>query len=107
MRVLLDENLPHDLADLLVGHDPNTVAGLGWAGIQNGELLRRAASAHDAFLTMDRRLPHQQRVDHLPFAIIVIVAPTNRMAHLRPLVPDILRALDSAQPGVVTTVGHT
>jgi hypothetical protein len=56
---------------------------------------------------LDENLPHQQRVDHLPFAIIVIVAPTNRMAHLHPLVPDILRALDSAQPGVVTTVGHT
>jgi hypothetical protein len=106
VRVLLDENLPHDLAGLLVGHDPDTVAGLGWAGLQNGELLQRAATAYDAFLTMDRRLRHQQHVDRLPFAIILILAPTNRMAHLRPLVPDILRALGSARPGAVTTVSQ-
>jgi predicted nuclease of predicted toxin-antitoxin system len=106
VRVLLDENLPHDLAGLFVGHDTDTVAGLGWAGIQNGELLQRAATAYDAFLTMDRRLPDQQRVDRLPFAIILILAPTNRMTHLRPLVPDILRALESARPGAVTAVGQ-
>ena len=42
MRVLLDENLPHDLAAELVGHDVATVHSLGWAGIKNGELLRKA-----------------------------------------------------------------
>jgi hypothetical protein len=42
MRVLLDENLPHDLIEALVGHSISTVQGLGWAGIKNGELLKRA-----------------------------------------------------------------
>ena len=44
MKVLLDENLPHDLRKLLPGHDVFTVAYLGWAGVKNGELLRRAAA---------------------------------------------------------------
>ena len=43
MRVLLDENLPLDLARELLGHDVQTVAGLGWEEVKNGELLRRAA----------------------------------------------------------------
>lgn len=106
MRVLLDENLPHDLAKLLAGHESDTVAGRGWAGIQNGELLRRASGDYDAFLTMDRRLPHEQPVETFPFTIILVVAPTNRMAHLQPLVPEILLALDSARPGIVQVIGR-
>jgi hypothetical protein len=84
MRVLLDENLPHDLAALLSGHEADTVAGRGWSGVENGELLRVASGSYDAFVTMDRLLPEQQRVERLPFAVIVLLAPTNRMSHLRP-----------------------
>ena len=104
MRVLLDENLPHDLAALLTGHQADTVSGRGWTGVKNGELMRLASGNYDAFLTMDRRLPDQQRVDRLPFAVILLIAPTNRIAHLRPLVPGVLRALDAASPGALTVV---
>jgi len=41
VRVLLDEHLPVDLALELAGHDVDTVVGRGWAGIENGDLLRR------------------------------------------------------------------
>ena len=105
MRVLLDENLPHGLAGLLSGHEVRTVADLGWAGILNGELLQRAADRFDALRTMDRRLPMQQDVTRLAFAIVLIQAPSNRMVHLRPLVPAILRALSELKAGTVATVG--
>jgi hypothetical protein len=105
VRVLLDENLPHDLAGLLAGHDVETVAGRGWAGIQNGELLERAAGTVDAFLTMDRKLPEQRNAGAFPFGILVIQAPSNRLLHLRPLVPAILRALSTLSPGMATSVG--
>jgi len=52
VRVLLDENLPHDLIAALVGHSVSTVQGLGWAGTKNGDLLRRASGVTDAFVTM-------------------------------------------------------
>ena len=104
MRVLLDENLPHDLAALLSGHQADTVAGRGWAGVQNGELLKLASGKYDAFLTMDRRLPDQQRIERLPFAVLLLVAPTNRMVHLRALLPAILQALETALPGTLTAV---
>ena len=76
MRVLLDENLPHDLAILLTGHDVSTVQGLGWAGVENGELLQRASGRVDAFLTMDRNLERQQTLTDLAFGIIVISTKT-------------------------------
>jgi hypothetical protein len=64
VRVLLDEHLPVDLALELAGHDVDTVAGRGWAGIAS-----------------------------------------NRLQHLRPLVPAILAAIASIAPGQVQRVG--
>jgi predicted nuclease of predicted toxin-antitoxin system len=43
MKILLDENLPHNLRHELHGHDVYTVAYLEWCGTKNGELLRCAA----------------------------------------------------------------
>jgi predicted nuclease of predicted toxin-antitoxin system len=105
VRVLLDENLPHDLASELVGHDVATVQRLGWAGIKNGELLQRATDKIDAFLTMDRNIEHQQKVGALPFGIVLIRAQSNRMQDLRPLVNDILGALGHVEAGKIQRVG--
>ena len=105
MRVLLDENLPHDLAALLVSHQVETVAGRGWSGIENGELLALAAAEFEAFLTMDRRLPEQQNIARLSFGVLLIQAPSNRMRDLRPVVPGILNALPALKPGTVVEVG--
>jgi len=104
VSVLLDENL-HDLAGLLVGHQVETVAGRGWSGIQNGDLLALAAAEFAAFLTSDRRLPEQQNIAQFPFGVLLIQAPSNRMGDLRPLVPRILGALPALRPGTVVAVG--
>jgi predicted nuclease of predicted toxin-antitoxin system len=105
VRVLLDENLPHDLASELVGHDVATVQGLGWAGITNGELLRQAVDKVDVFLTMDRNLERQQKLEGVSFGIVVIRARSNRVEDLRPLVSDILVALEHVEAGKVQHVG--
>lgn len=105
MRVLLDENLPHDLSALLPDHLVDTVAGRGWSGTRNGELLRRASGEYDVFLTMDRRLPEQQKIVQLPFGVVLLLAPSNRLVHLEPLIPDLLRLLPLVAPGTVQMVG--
>lgn len=52
MKVLIDENLPHELRHHLEPHDAYTVAYLGWNGRTNGNLLRKAASENfDALIT--------------------------------------------------------
>ena len=66
MRVLLDEQLPLDLASLLRGHVVETVTRRGWAGIKNGELLSRMSGPDDVLITMDRGIEFQQRVSTLP-----------------------------------------
>ena len=105
MRVLLDENLPHDLIADFTGHEVLTVQGLGWAGVKNGELLRRAGGQVDAFLTMDRQLEREHNLSVLSFGVIVVQAPSNRVPDLVPLVAGMLAALQRIGPGKVEHVG--
>jgi hypothetical protein len=61
MLVLLDEQLPHQLAREINGHQVSTVKQRGWAGLKNGELLRVAADAgFEVLVTADRNLQFQQ-----------------------------------------------
>ena len=105
MRVLLDENLPHDLVEPLSSHDVVTVQGMGWTGVENGELLRRASGQVDAFITMDRTLEREQNLTALPFGVVLMVARSNRVQDLQPLVPAVLAALNRIRPGRLEQVG--
>ena len=104
MRVLLDECLPRRLKRELVGHDVKTAPEMGWAAKTNGELLRLAAAEFDVFLTSDRNLSYQQNIRTFGIAIIVLIAPSNRVEDLRPLMPHVLEALATVQPGTVTPI---
>lgn len=107
MRVLLDEHLPIGLAAQLPDHAVDTVAGRGWAGIRNGDLLRQMAGRYEVPVTMDRSIEFQQRVSTLPFGIVLVRALSNRLEHLRPLVQEILSAISAARPGQVRSVGRS
>jgi hypothetical protein len=105
MKVLLDENLPHDLRHLLVGHDVFTVAYLGWCGTVNGALLRRAADAgFDLLLTLDNGVQYQQNARTLPVAVVIVSAASSDIDDLRPLVPAVLDTLCNLRPRAVTRV---
>ena len=105
MRILLDEDLPRRLCALLVGHEATTVSRSGWAGIKNGKLLALAATRFDIFLTMDQNLEFQQNLLTVPIAVLVIVALSNRIEHLIPLVPSILRELNHISPRSLRRIG--
>jgi hypothetical protein len=107
VRVLLDENLPHDLIGALTEHTASTVQGLGWAGTQNGALLKRASDVCDVFISMDGNIELQQNLGSLPFSVVLLYAPSNRMADLRPLIPELREAIQTARPGEVRHVGKS
>ena len=99
MKLLLDENLPHQLRLELPGHEVITVAYMNWSGIENGELLRRAAEAgFDALITNDRGLEHEQNLDALPIAVIVLLAKANTVEAVRPLYGQLQAALAHLGP---------
>ena len=79
MRVLLDECLPKRLRRELVDH-------------------------FDIFLTADRNLSYQQDVSSFNIAIVVLVARSNRLEELRPLVTRLLEVLPTAARRAVTFV---
>ena len=63
MKVLLDENIPHDLRTLLAHHDTFTVAYMGWGGLKNGRLLDTAEGAgFDVLITGDKTLEYEQNI---------------------------------------------
>jgi len=103
MRVLLDENLPHRLRLALSAHDVRTVAYMGWAGIQNGQLLALVESAGFAvFITADRKLEQQQNFTGRQIAIIFLTAQEWHL--ILPHVQEIAAAIERAKPGTHQTV---
>ncbi|MEM9558130.1 MAG: DUF5615 family PIN-like protein [Acidobacteriota bacterium] len=103
-RVLLDENVPRKLKWLLDA-EVLTVPERGWGGIKNGELLRLAALSFDVLVTMDRGIVHQQNLAGLELSLVVLIAPSNDIDDLSPMVPEIMAALSRAAPGKVIHVG--
>ena len=77
-----------------------TVQQQGWAGLKNGELLKRAGqTGFEVLVTADRSLEFQQNLARSRLAVVVLVAPSNTLEDLLPLVPGLLVALRKSQPG--------
>jgi hypothetical protein len=60
---------------------------------------------YDALVTMDRGIEFQQNLSTLPFGVLLVRAPSNRLVHLQPLVPAILDALPALKPGQLHRIG--
>ena len=84
MRLLLDENLDWRLRRDLPGHQVESVPLLGWAGLQNGELLTKAVDAEfNVLVTMDSNMVHQQNLERHGIAVVALRANSNRLADTR------------------------
>jgi hypothetical protein len=105
MRAFLDECVDWRLAREITGHEVITARQMGWTSIKNGELLTLASQQFDVFVTVDRNLSFQQNLAMLNIAIIVLQARRNRLTELKPLIPSLLAAISSAEPGLATFIG--
>ena len=105
MRILLDECVPRRLQRELTGHDVRTVPEMGWSGKKNGELLAlMVAQDFEVLITVDQNLRHQQNLQAVGVAVIVLVAASNRLADLMLLLPSAHVALSSISPGDVVEI---
>jgi hypothetical protein len=50
---------------------------------------------------MDKKLPRQQKIKGLPFAVVVLRAKSNRFEDTQPLMPEVFKRLAEFQPGHV------
>jgi hypothetical protein len=105
MRILLDECIPRPLKKELTSHDVHTVPEMGWSGKKNGELLALMVSqGFEVFVTVDQNLSYQQNLRAGGLAVIVLIAPSNRLADLLPLIPSVHATLTTIQPGDLVEV---
>jgi hypothetical protein len=79
---------------------------MGWSGKKNGELLRLMnQEGFTILLTTDQNLRYQQNLEQAGVAVIVLVARSNRLPDLVPLIPDVRSVLSVIAPGEVVEVG--
>lgn len=104
MRLLLDECIDRKLAREFPGYEVKTVPQMGWAGVKNGQLLTLAEPEFDVFITVDRNLSFQQNLPQFDIAVIVLQAPSNRLADLKPLASQVLAVLDTVVKGQAIVV---
>ena len=99
MRILIDECVDQRLRFLFSGHDCETAAYAKLSGLKKGALLAAAeAAGFEVIITTDQEIPYQQNLTVRKISIIVLCAPTNRLADLRPLIPAAIEAIDSIKP---------
>jgi len=94
MRILFDQGTPAPLRNQLPGHDIPLAYELGWATLQNGELLSAAVAAgFEVFITTDKNLRYQQNLLHRKIAVVVLSAPS--WPRVQQISHAILKTLDT------------
>ena len=88
MNILLDESVPWPLSTLLPTHHCVSVQQRGWAGIKNGELLKRAVVEFNLLITSDQGIRYQQNLAE--FRIAILQLSTNDIRRIR-AVADVIR----------------
>jgi hypothetical protein len=96
-KILLDENLPVALRHLLAEFQVVTVQFQGWSGKQNGELISLIDGRFDVFLTGDKNLRYQQRIETRQISIIEL--PFTRLQSLEPYLDQIRAAIRNSVVG--------
>ena len=103
MKVFFDEDVPRKLARSLPRHELHTVVSMQWGGMKNGALLQLIErEGFHVFLTGDKNMENQQRLEGRPFAVLIMSAINWPV--VRPHIHKISVALGAARPGTVKTV---
>jgi hypothetical protein len=97
MKILFDHGTPAPLRHHLAGHEVSTAYEMGWANLQNGDLLAAAEKAFGGFITTDKNLRYQQNLTGRQLAILVL--PTTSWPRLQRHIPEIIAAANALQTG--------
>ena len=97
MRILIDEGVSVQIERALVGHVCATVQEAGWGSYTNGALLAKAVGKIELFITADRSLKYQQKLEDRTIAILEL--STNRRGIIEGNFEWILQAFNRIKPG--------
>ena len=77
---------------------------MGWSGLRNGDLLKKAEDEFEVFLTADSNLTFQQNLSKFDLAVIVLEPQSTRMVDTLPLMSQVLEVLETIKPKVVVRI---
>ena len=96
MKVLFDHNVDRRFRKHLPAHEIKTTREMRWETLLNGALLQAAAGGgFEAFISIDKKLEHEQNLLTLPLPVIVIDSVSNALSALVPFAPVVLDLLKS------------
>jgi hypothetical protein len=97
MKILFDQGTPAPLRKTLAPHSVSTAFEMGWAELENGDLLAAAEKAFDAFITTDKKLRYQQ--NHSGRRLAILVLPTTSWPDIQKHLRSISDAVNALKPG--------
>ena len=105
MRILTDECALKALKRELTNYEVHTVAEMRWSGTKNGKLLKLMSENGFTILpTTDQNLRYQQNLRQAGVSVIVLIAYTNRVVDLMPLMPKALQTIEKITAGQVVEI---
>lgn len=73
-----------------------TTREMTWDELENGELLAAATNAgFDVFLSIDKKIEHEQNLLKLPLRVVVLDSLSNSMEYLIAFVPAVQALLST------------
>jgi len=98
LKILFDHNVPRPLGRFLLGHEVTIAADIGWATLENGDLLNAAELAgFDLLLTCDQNISYQQNLTGRRLALVVLT--TNYWPRLKNHTAAVAAAVAAVQSG--------
>ena len=98
MKVLFDHNVPQKTRGFLAGHKVSTAFEMGWAELENGELLKAAEDVgFEVMVTADKNLSYQQNLEGRRLALVVLSTNNWNLIKLQP--ERVYAAVNAAVPG--------
>ena len=98
-KVLLDECVDWRLLRSLGQFEVSTARQMGWSHLKNGKLLREAATKFEVLVSTDQGIEHQNNLNEIGIAIVVLMPKRNKLSEIVPMLPEILVALTEVQIG--------
>ena len=108
MKILLDHNIDRRFTRHLESFEVATTQSMGWSNLLNGDLLSVAESrGFTVLITADAGIRNQQNLVGRKISILVLRAFNNRLVTHSQMIPQVLTALETIQPGAVIEVHHS
>jgi hypothetical protein len=98
VKLFLDNCVPYRARRLFLELAEVThAADTQWRELKNGELLHRVSAHFDLFVTVDKKMRFEHRLDALPVPVLVLDTLMSRFQDLERLEPYLLAALTATK----------